>query len=161
MLAFTLGAPWLQGPWGPCLTGLIANMALGGEISVIFGGQVSSCVHYCKRDEVYFTTLLWQNSGRQNGLISRKLFTELHKITVKKVTFVGFRRGDRYNPPHLDPPLILTNEIIGLYKGLVRTCFFYLFDKSLGTFDCKVESFKKYKIHKTFSLVHLQLLWGT
>jgi len=27
-------------------------------ISVIFGIQVSLCVHYCKRDEVYFTTLL-------------------------------------------------------------------------------------------------------
>ena len=30
----------------------------GGAISVIFGRQVRSRVHYCKRDEVYFTTLL-------------------------------------------------------------------------------------------------------
>jgi len=28
MAAFVLGAPWLQGPWGLCLTGLIANMEL-------------------------------------------------------------------------------------------------------------------------------------
>jgi len=27
-------------------------------ISVTFGSQVSLRVHYCKRDEVYFTTLL-------------------------------------------------------------------------------------------------------
>jgi len=30
----------------------------GGAISVKFFGQVSSRVYYCKRDEVYFTTLL-------------------------------------------------------------------------------------------------------
>jgi len=29
-----------------------------GAISVIFGGQVSSRVYYCKRDEAHFTTLL-------------------------------------------------------------------------------------------------------
>jgi len=29
-----------------------------GAISVMFGSQVSSKVHNCKRDEVYFTTLL-------------------------------------------------------------------------------------------------------
>jgi len=29
-----------------------------GAISVKFGNQVSVGVHYCKRDEVYFTTLL-------------------------------------------------------------------------------------------------------
>ena len=40
-----------------------------GAISVTFGSQVSLRVHYCKRDEVYFTTLLWQNNGSQNGLI--------------------------------------------------------------------------------------------
>ena len=34
-------------------------------ISVIFSSQVSLRVHYCKRDEVYFTTLLWKNNGRQ------------------------------------------------------------------------------------------------
>jgi len=30
----------------------------GGGISVIFGSQISLRVHYCKRDEAYFTTLL-------------------------------------------------------------------------------------------------------
>jgi len=29
-----------------------------GAISATFGSQVSLCVHYWKRDEVYFTTLL-------------------------------------------------------------------------------------------------------
>jgi len=41
-----------------------------GAISVIFGSQVSLRVRYCKGDEVYLTTLLWQNNRRQNGLIS-------------------------------------------------------------------------------------------
>ena len=71
----------------------------GGAILVIFGRQVSLRVRYCKRAEVYFTTLLWQNNGRQNGLMSRMLFSELYKIVVNKVTFVAFR-----SPP-LDPPL--------------------------------------------------------
>jgi len=35
------------------------------------------------------------------GLISRMLFSELYKILVKKVTFVGFRGAIA---PHLDPP---------------------------------------------------------
>jgi len=56
------------------------------------------------RDEVYFTTLLWQNNQRLNGFISLTLFSELHEIMVNKVTLVSFRRGDR---PPLDPPLIL------------------------------------------------------
>jgi len=28
--SFHVGGPWLQGPWGLCLTGLISNMALSG-----------------------------------------------------------------------------------------------------------------------------------
>jgi len=44
-----------------------------------------------------------QNIGRQNGLKSGMLFSELYKIMVKKVTFLGFRGGDR---PPLDPPLL-------------------------------------------------------
>jgi len=65
----------------------------GGAISAVSGSQVSLWVRYCKcrRDEIYFTTLVWQNSGRQNGLKSRMLFSELYKIMVNKVTFVGFR----------------------------------------------------------------------
>jgi len=34
------------------------------------------------------------------------LFSELYKIMVKKVTFVGFRGGDRPNRLSLDPPLV-------------------------------------------------------
>ena len=71
--------------------GRIQPVSLGGAISVIFGSQVSSPVHYCKRDEAYFTTLLWQNNWEQNGLKSRMLFSEWYKIMVNKVTFLGFR----------------------------------------------------------------------
>jgi len=39
--------------------GRIQPVRLGGRvILVIFGSQDSLGVHYCKRDEVYFTTLL-------------------------------------------------------------------------------------------------------
>jgi len=48
-----------------------------GAISVIFGSQVLLRVHCCKTDEVYFTAQLWQNNGRQSGLVSRVLFSEL------------------------------------------------------------------------------------
>ena len=66
---------------------------ISGAISVIFGNQVSLRVHYCKRDEVHFTTLLWQNNGWQNCLKPRTLFSEFYKIVVNKVNFVGFRWG--------------------------------------------------------------------
>jgi len=62
-------------------------------ISVVFGSGVSLRVHYRKRDEVYFTTLLWQNNGRQNSLISWMLFSELYKIIVNTVTLAGFTGG--------------------------------------------------------------------
>ena len=44
-----------------------------------------------KSGTVYDTAV--KNNGRQNGLISRKLFSELYKIMVNKVTFVigGYR----------------------------------------------------------------------
>jgi len=58
----------------------------GGAISVIFGSQISLRVHYCKRDEVYVTILLRQNNGREDGSISRMLFSEFFKIMVNKVT---------------------------------------------------------------------------
>jgi len=45
----------------------------------VWWSPVSLRVHYCKRDGIYFTTLLWQNNGRQNGLIIM-LFSELYKI---------------------------------------------------------------------------------
>jgi len=47
-----------------------------GAISVIFVVK-SQRLRYCRKDEVYFTTVLWQNNGWQNGLISRMLFSEL------------------------------------------------------------------------------------
>ena len=64
-----------------------------GAISATFGSlsQVSSWVRCCKRVEVYIITLLWQNNERQNGVISRMLFSDLYKIMVNEVTFVGFR----------------------------------------------------------------------
>jgi len=49
--------------------GRIQPVSLGGCFSVKFGSQVSLRVHYCTRGEAYFTTLLWQNNRRQNGLI--------------------------------------------------------------------------------------------
>jgi len=64
-------------------------------MSVKFGGQVSLRVHHCKRetshDFIYFKTLLWQTSGRQNGLMSPMLFSESHKIMANKVAFLDFR----------------------------------------------------------------------
>jgi len=78
-----------------CGRGANPASMLGGTISVIFGSQVSLQVHYCRRDEAYFATQLWQNNGRQNGLLSRMLFSELCKFIVNKVPFVGFREGDR------------------------------------------------------------------
>ena len=35
--------------------------------------------------KAYFTTLLWQNIGRQNSLISHMLFSELYKMMEKKL----------------------------------------------------------------------------
>jgi len=84
--------------------GRIQPVTLGGAYSASFRSQVSLQVHYRKRDEVYFITLLRQNNGRQKDLILRMLFSELYKIMVSKVTFPGFRGGDR-TPPPLDPPL--------------------------------------------------------
>ena len=85
--------------------GRIQPVSLRGVISEKFGSQVSLRVHYCKKDEVYFTTLLWQNNRCQNGLISRMLFSELCKIMVNKVTFVGFKGAIA---PPLDSPLAQT-----------------------------------------------------
>ena len=88
-----------------CIQGRIQSVSLGGgAISVIFGSQVSWRVHYCKRHEVYFTTLGWQNSGCQNGLLSRMLFSGLYKIMVKKVTFIGFSGRGWVMAPIALPP---------------------------------------------------------
>jgi len=50
-----------------------------------------------KIDKIYFTTLLRQNNGRQNGLKCGMLFSEFYKIVMNKVTFVGFREDNRPN----------------------------------------------------------------
>ena len=72
-----------------------ANKFRGGDFSDIWqSSPITGSL-----DEVYLTALLWQNNGRQNGLISRRLFCELFKIMVKNVTFVGFKGGDRPNCP--------------------------------------------------------------
>jgi len=73
----------------------------GEAILVIFGSYVSLRVHYCKRDEAYFTTLLRQINGRQNGLASRMLFSELYNTLVNKVIFLGFR--GTIAPPWIRP----------------------------------------------------------
>jgi len=54
-----------------------ASKFRGGAISVIYGSQDLLRVHCCKTDEIYFTTQLWQNNGRQNGLVPRMLCSEL------------------------------------------------------------------------------------
>jgi len=84
--------------------GRIQPVTLGGAYSASFRNQVSLQVHHRKRDEVYFITLLRQNNGRQKDLILRMLFSELYKIMVSKVTFPGFRRGDRTPPPSRSAP---------------------------------------------------------
>ena len=69
------------------------------------GSQVSWQLHYCRREKVCFTKLLWKsNRRRRNGLISWLLFSNLHKVVVNKVTFVDF--GGAIVPP-LDPPQTL------------------------------------------------------
>ena len=72
------------------------------------GGKKLGKSHYgftnCNRDKVCITTLLWQNNGRQNGLISRMLSSQLYKIMVNKVTLVNFRGAIAPIVP-LDPPL--------------------------------------------------------
>jgi len=71
-----------------------ASKFRGGAISVIFGSQVSLRVLYCKRDDVYFAT-------RQNGLTSRLPFSELYKIMMNEVAFVGFRGRSPQSSPLL------------------------------------------------------------
>ena len=110
----------------------------GGEISLIFGSQVSLRVHCCKRDEAYFTTLLWQDGRRQNGLKSRSLFPELYKIMVNKVTFIGFRGGgDRPNLP-LDSPLL----IMSLPNKSVRTLNYNKTKLGILYFMCRIKKIR-------------------
>jgi len=85
--------------------GRIQPVSLGGAISVIFCSQVSLRVHYCKRHEVYFTTLLWQNNGDPNGpYIANAVF----RIVQNHGEKCYFRRfyGGRSPAPPLDWPLM-------------------------------------------------------
>ena len=54
------------------------------------------------RSAALFTTLLWQNNGRQYVLISRMVLSESYKFIVEKDTFACFKSGDL---PPLDAPL--------------------------------------------------------
>jgi len=57
----------------------VRPVRLAGMISVIFGNQVLLQVHNCRRDEVYFTTLLWQNNGRKMALYRECCFPNCTK----------------------------------------------------------------------------------
>jgi len=59
----------------------------GGAISVyIWQSSLITVSLPWERDEEYFTTLLWQNTGRKYGLKSRMLFSEVYNIMVKLVS---------------------------------------------------------------------------
>ena len=94
-----------------------------GAISVIFGGQISYRLCYCKKDEVCFTTLEWQSNGRQYGLVSRMLLSELYKIVVNKVTFVGFRGADRPSPGSAPACMFEVNKQFEISKTLFWSRF--------------------------------------
>jgi len=53
---------------------LVSLGGRGGAISVIFGNQVLLRVHYRKRDEVFFTTLLWQKMDGKWPYIANGVF---------------------------------------------------------------------------------------
>ena len=106
-----------------------------GAISVIFGTQVSLWVHYCKRDKVNFTTLLWQNNGRQNGLIPRMIFSELYKIMTNKVILLGFRGGGA--PSWIRPWTFVALQTMHkvLMQKLMRYLWFFQSRRSLWLFQ--------------------------
>jgi len=62
-------------------------------ISVIFGSEVSLRVHYCKRDGVNFTTLLWKKKWTAKWPYIANADFRIVQIMVKEATFVGFRGG--------------------------------------------------------------------
>jgi len=66
-----------------------SNFRRGGDFSNICQSSELR-VHYCKRDEVYFTVLLWKNKRRRNGLISWILFSEFVQNLVEKCYFRRF-----------------------------------------------------------------------
>jgi len=90
----------------------IQPVSLGESISVIFGIQVSLRVPYCKRDEVYFTTLLWQNQARNQlgtpgGAKSFLRGAQIFELCPVALTYVqhifqgtnNFSRGEKLPAP--------------------------------------------------------------
>ena len=65
--------------------GRIQPVSLGRAISMIFGSQVSLQVHYCKRDEAYFITLLWQKMDGKVALYRECCFPNCSKSWQKKL----------------------------------------------------------------------------
>jgi len=61
------------------MSGVNPSSKFGAAISIIFGSQFSLQVHYCKRGEIYFTTLLWLSNGRKIALY--------HKCCLLTCTF--------------------------------------------------------------------------
>jgi len=57
----------------------------GVAISAIFGSQGSICVYYCKGDEVYLTTLLWQKMDGKLALHRECCFPNCTKSWWKKL----------------------------------------------------------------------------
>ena len=83
------------------LSGVDPDSTVRRAISGILDSQVPYQLCYCNRDEVYFTTLQWQNNGRQNGIYAGMLFSELYKTMANKVIFVGFKGA--ITPPGSTP----------------------------------------------------------
>ena len=103
--------------------GRIQPVRLRGAVSVTFDSQVSLRVHYCKKKEVYFTTLQWHKTdGRQNSVISRMLFFKLYKIMVNNATFVGCRwgGGDHHICPLPMDPAVPSRLVIWMQSWLLQ-----------------------------------------
>ena len=89
------------------LSGVDSDSTVRRAISGILDSQVPYQLCYCKRDEVYFTTLQWQNNGRQNGIYAGMLLSELYKTMANEIIFVGFKGA--ITPPGSTPCSLLTS----------------------------------------------------
>jgi len=105
---------------------LLNDSQLQGRIQPVRLGRVISDLTLTVKSHYRLTTVSQtkytsqQNNGRQNGLISRMLFSEMQKNMVKKVTFLGFSWGDRPSRPPLDPPLASSLAKVTLLPFPVR-----------------------------------------
>jgi len=99
-----------------------ASKCRGGDFRSIWQSSLITGL-FCKSVEIYFTTLLWQKTGRQNDLISRLLFSELYIIVVKKVTFVGFREDRPNLPPSIRTSLINPMTILVPHQAFTPTFY--------------------------------------